>query len=229
MVIFDTPFWDSFIPDKYEGSAPIPKDAGPNPRTGQAECPMHPYTASTNEYYVKIAAGPASAESMERFRGVDYPLYVTKTSYQEDKIYDGRTMQDCLANDVERSQKWTDLSPNWAVEPIVAVQMARYTFRTHKTAINAQGAGVGITFKYYPDSKIIAAGDREEVDHVMGKDAHGNPIYEEDDQGNRVKYEKFEGQKDIRRIKPACRASSFDQTNETCSQFHFYRTSNVCK
>jgi hypothetical protein len=230
--------FDRLFPDKYEGSTPIPpepeevkpdkngktptppKDVkkekfGLNPRTGVAECAMYPYTDSSTEYYVKIAAGPLSEKSKEQFPGVEYPLYVTKKSYTDDKIYDGRTMQDCLANDVEKSQKWTDLSTNWTVEPIVTVQMARYTFRTHKTAINAQGAGIGITFKYYPDQMIIAAGDREEVYIETGeKDKEGNLVKGKDGKPVKEMYEKFAGHKDIRRIKSACRASSFDQTNK---------------
>jgi hypothetical protein len=150
---------------------------------------------------VAITVDSATAKSEQLFRGIDYPLYVTKKSYAEDKIFDGKTLKDCLANEVEQSQKWTDLSSNWTLEPIVTVQMARYTFRTHKTAINAHGAGVGLTFKYFPDSRMIAASaSREEVDKV--------------ENGQTVTYEKFSGQKDIRRIKSACRASSFDQTNK---------------
>jgi hypothetical protein len=191
--------------DSYEGSTPIIHKAAPPAQPGTHEqdamCAMHSYTDSDNEYYVKVIVDSATGVS-EKFRGIDYPLYVTKKSYKEDKIFDGRTMEDCLANQIEQAQRWTDLSTNWTVEPIVTVQLIKYTFNNHKASINAQGAGVGITFKYYPDPRMIAASAEQREITKTKKD------------GTDETYIKFEGQKDIRRVKGACRATSFDQTNK---------------
>ena len=191
--------------DSYEGSTPIiPKvstGTRPTKHEQDAKCAMHSYTDSEDVYYVKVIMDSATGRS-EEFKGIDYPLYVLKKSYKEDKIFDGRTMEDCLANQIEQSQRWTDLSTNWTVEPIVTVQMVKYTFSNHKASINAQGAGVGITFKYYPDPRMIAASAEQREITKTQKD------------GTDATYIKFDGQKDIRRIKGACRATSFDQTNK---------------
>lgn len=115
------------------------------------------------------------------------PPTIPEQNRKIDDIRRNTRREDCMTNVPSIDTGSAALNEMWTVGASVTAQLARYNLSTEKASINEVGLGAGIALRYYPKGWMDVAvpegvTDPKEIDKL----------------------------KDIRRIKPDCRASTFE-------------------
>jgi hypothetical protein len=115
------------------------------------------------------------------------PPITPEQSKQLDEARRNTRREDCMTRVPSIDTGSAALNEMWTVGASVTAQLARYNLSTEKASINEVGLGAGIALRYYPKGWMDVAIPEGMTDP-----------------------KKIDELKDIRRIKPDCRASTFE-------------------